>query len=102
MSILQKMISTGDWVDVDPSKIDFYLSRVIGDPSDMSQGGEPVSYRLQNGDFGLVNPTREWYEKLRVKPTPRTQTPTNHRFTCRRCGEHQDTTRRGHCDDCEA
>ncbi|HUI31181.1 MAG TPA: hypothetical protein VLX91_13295 [Candidatus Acidoferrales bacterium] len=24
------------------------------------------------------------------------------RFTCPKCGEHRDTTRRGHCDDCEA
>jgi len=24
------------------------------------------------------------------------------RFTCRRCGEHRDTTVPGHCDDCEA
>ena len=24
------------------------------------------------------------------------------RFTCPRCGEHRDTTVRGHCDDCEA
>lgn len=23
------------------------------------------------------------------------------RFTCRRCGEHRDTTLQGHCDDCE-
>ncbi len=28
--------------------------------------------------------------------------PAAYRFTCRRCGEHRDTTVRGHCDDCEA
>ena len=37
------------------------------------------------------------YEEALVEDTP-----TNHRFTCRSCGEHRDTTRDGHCDDCEA
>lgn len=27
--------------------------------------------------------------------------PPAPRFTCHRCGEHRDTTRRGHCDDCD-
>lgn len=39
---------------------------------------------------------RRYYASLsRPATTPK-------RFTCRRCGEHRDTTVRGHCDDCEA
>jgi hypothetical protein len=31
-------------------------------------------------------------------PVAKTPAP---RYTCRACGEHRDTTRPGHCDDCE-
>jgi hypothetical protein len=34
-------------------------------------------------------------------PTRSVRTVPAPRFTCPRCGEHRDTTVRGHCDDCE-
>jgi len=34
------------------------------------------------------------FQELQARMAPR--------FTCRRCGDHRDTTFRGHCDDCES
>ena len=44
-----------------------------------------------------------WDSLVRLPRTPRAPAvrPAPPAFTCRRCGEHRDTTIAGHCDDCD-
>ena len=100
---LQKMNAAGRWENVEPGQEQFYLDRIIERDREALSGGKQAHYGLRSGDFGLVNPGCEWYEQIRYEPevvAPIVYSAP--RFTCKSCGEHRDTTRRGHCDDCEA
>ena len=99
----EKMNSAGRWVAIPEEKEAFYLDRIQAKDCDALTAGQAVIYILRDGYFGLVNPSFDWYQKIRI--TPGVSKPTEiaaPRFTCPRCGEHRDTTRRGHCDDCES
>jgi hypothetical protein len=100
MNVYQKMLSNGEWSDIPQDRLEMFLNRV-SDRAALESGAE-VRYTLRDGDFGLKNPSQEWYQNIRIQPAPRAPyAQPNHRFTCATCGEHRDTTRRGHCDDCE-
>lgn len=45
----------------------------------------------------------DWDDLIRLPRTPRAPAvrPAPPTFTCPTCGEHRDTTLRGHCDDCD-
>ena len=64
-------------------------------------GTEPADMFHANAEtWRAIQREVDKIEGARMQPV--TTVPHIPRFTCRRCGEHRDTTIPGHCDDCEA
>ncbi len=68
MNKYQKLESNSDWSDLLNEDVNFYLERVRPDDRASLESGNKVDYQLRDGDFGLINPGHEWYQKIRLIP----------------------------------
>jgi len=114
---LQRRMSAGNFTDVEECHVAAYLGCAVresarvfallgipaqGQPTGPAWGLDEVIAALVAGR--QVQTGTDWNQMIRLAPAvcpPRPVTPAP-RFTCPRCGDHRDTTLRGHCDDCEA